>query len=274
MTIAIILLIIGGATGLKNISLKKDLKASRIQAESLVAENLSLSKTSAKLNKDIKTLEGQNKLLNENLASTNQKIIKKEAEISRLKAQSANAALLAKKVKELEQLKAEQEKQIQLLNKNVKDLDAKNSELSDMLDELKSKNMVLTQNIQILKAMEGNNYRTEALRGKAEKVTVIAARAKKLVVNVDVPSDAVQSIKFKLKTPSGKEILSGTDKNATVNVPKTQAAAPGIKLNDETMSMSKVELVYVPEKKLEKGLYTIDIMNKDQYAGTTQIRLR
>jgi hypothetical protein len=42
--------------------------------------------------------------------------------------------------------------------------------------------------------MEGNNYKAEALRGKKGKLTVKASRTKKIIVNLDVPSEVVQNV--------------------------------------------------------------------------------
>jgi hypothetical protein len=275
--VAILLLLLGGFSFIKNHSLKNQLKDSKIKTEAMVSENLSLTKTSEKLKADIKNLMDQNKSLNESIESTNQKINIKEAELSRLRGQNANASILNKKVKELEQLKSDNEKQIVALNQNIEQLNQKNKELSVLSEDLQKKNDVLVQNNQVLIAMEGNNYKTEALRGKKGKLTIKASRTKKIVVNLDVPSEAAQNIKFKVKTPAGKEFSSATDKNLTVNIPKSSDSnqqSNSIKLNGEVLKMSKIELIFAPEKKLEKGIVSFDIFNNEQYVGSTHIRLK
>ncbi len=275
--IAILLLLTGGFFAIKSLSLKKQVKDFKIKTESLVSENLSLTKSAEKLKADIKALNDQNKSLKGNLDEINMKIAAKETEISKLRSQNANAAILNKKVKELEILKSDYEKQIAALNQNLDQLNQKNNELSGLLEEAQSQNAVLIQNNQILIAMEGNNYKTEALRGKKEKLTAKASCTKKIVVNLDVPSEATQNISFKVKTPGGKEFSSANDKALTVNIPKSSNDASQsnqIKLNAEVVDMSKIELIFIPEKKLEKGIYSFNIYNKEQYSGTTQVRLK
>ena len=272
--ISILLLFTGGFVVLKNHSLKNQLRESKIKTETLVSESLSLTKSSEKLKADVNNLQGRIKILEETLSATNMKIAGKEAEINKLKRQNANAAVLNQKIKELDQLKSDQEEQIADLNQKIVQLNQKNSELSAMMDELQLKNTTLTQNYQVLYAMEGNNYRVEALRGEKEKLMIRARRTTKIVVNLDVPSESVQNIKFKVKTPADEEFSSAMDKNVSVNTSKVGPQAETIKINDQVINMSKIELTFKPEKKLEKGIYSFDIYNNELYAGTTQIRLR
>ncbi|MCB8994955.1 MAG: hypothetical protein H6538_05035 [Bacteroidales bacterium] len=272
-SLAILLLFLGTYLGFKNHSLNKKLNESKIKTESLFSENLSLEKSTEKLKADLKTLQKQNADFKSSLASLDSKIKAKESEIAKLKSQNANAATLSKKIKELEQLKLQQEAQIKSLNLNNNELSEKNSQLSKLLDEMQKKNEELSMSNQILIAMEGNNYRSEALKKNEDKNTVRSTFAKKLSVKLDVPADAVQNIRFKVKSPSGKEFSSATEKNLEVITSKTSKAS-SMKINEVAIPMSSLELVYTPEKKLEKGVYVFDIYNKDQYSGSTQVKLR
>jgi DNA repair exonuclease SbcCD ATPase subunit len=271
--IAILLLLSGIFLIRKNNTLKDQLNTSIIRTEALESENLSVTKSFENLKADAIKLQDQIRTLEESLAETNEKITLKEAEINKLRKLNTNAAVLNKKLKELEQLKSEQEKQLAALNQNNIQLDQKNKELSAMINELQNKNTVLTQNSQILHAMAGNNYRTEALRGKREKLTIRARATHKLVANLDVPTESVKNIKFNVKTPEGDEFSSATDENVEINIPGS-SQAQSIKINGETINMSKIELIFSREKKLDKGIYTFDIFNNELYAGSTQIKLR
>ena len=271
--VAILLLFLGGFFLIKNYSLKNQLTGYKIQNESLVAENLLATKSAEKLNSEKQKLQNQNNTLTGNLDATNSKIASKEAEIKKLKSQNANVSVLNKKVKELESLKADQESQLSELNQNVDLLKQKNNELSALLDEAQKKNTLLMQNNQILISMEGNNYKTEALRGKKEKLTAKAACTKRIVVSLDVPVEAAPNISFAVKTPGGKEFSSANDKALSVKTIGNSGATP-LKMNGETINMSKIELSFIRDKRLEKGVYSFDIYNKEVYSGTTLVRLK
>jgi hypothetical protein len=126
----------------------------------------------------------------------------------------------------------------------------------------------------ILKAMAGNNYRVEAVRGKKDKLTAIARRTQKLVFTFDLPKDVGSRISFKLIAPDGKIFVSDENKSATVNATENSENFYASLKSFESVGTKRIEMTYVPATKLIKGIYKFEVYNDGNYIGTNQFKLR
>ena len=185
-------------------------------------------------------------------------------------------AELKKKNAELEDLLKSLNQEINTLNKSIAMANSENKKLNDQLAYSSKTNTGLSSDNSILKAIISDNYRTEALRGKNEKLTVNAHKTNKLMVSFDLPGNVSDNIFFKVVTPQGKEFSSNKDLAAAIEIiengdgllASTSENAIG------SAGTKRVEMTYKPNQKLSKGIYQFNIYNGDRFLGSTQLRLK
>ncbi|HYQ59339.1 MAG TPA: hypothetical protein VEP89_18475, partial [Draconibacterium sp.] len=151
-----------------------------------------------------------------------------------------------------------------------------NSKLSAQLGLASVANRGLSSDNSILKAMISDNYRTEALKGKRDKLTVVAKKTSKLMMSFDMPEIYSEKIYFKVVTPDGKEYSLDGDMIANV---KTVSNGDGLMASiipnaAGPVGTQRVEMTYQPLKKLSEGVYLFSIYNEDRLLGSTQLRLK
>lgn len=272
-----ILFTAGGSLYLSNKGLKNNLKSERLKSENLLAQKLHLDKSLEQSKKDVAELQGKANTMERKLSEINQQIDQKNSEINRLRAQNGSIKDLRNKISELENLKAQRDEELNNLNKTLALAQAENASLSEKLaSAVKAKSTLMDDN-HILKALVSDNYRTEAFRGKNEKLTVNARKTKKLMVSFDLPSDIpAKEVYFKVFTPEGLEYSSAKDLAATISfidnddhlIASSDQAAFG------PSGSRRIEMAFNPKKKLTQGVYRFNLYNGERFLGSTQLRLR
>jgi SMC interacting uncharacterized protein involved in chromosome segregation len=273
--LSIAILVAGFSIYTKN-KLNEKLSNEKLKSEMLLSEKLNLNKSIAKYQADASDLKNKNSKLNNTIEEINFRISEKNAEIKKLKSENASAKELQKKYTELEGLKEKLTQEIALANKALKEAKNENSKLNDLLADALQENEELLSDNSVLKSLFSDSYRTEALRGKNEKLTVIAKRTNKLTVSLNMPATTDNNIQFKIVTPQGKEISSSNDLAAVIKI---------IDNGDDLMASSsdsaigsigtkRVEMSYKPSEKLSKGVYQFNLYNNDRFLGSTQLRLK
>ncbi|WP_372647555.1 hypothetical protein [Draconibacterium sp.] len=259
-----------------NKNLNKKLAEEKLKSEMLLSEKLSKDKQISKYQDDIHLLNTDAKKLNKRIADTNAQIQTKNSEIAKFRAESKSAKELQKKMDELEAQHQKLVNELATLNNTLTFTTAENSKLSKQLDQVNANYTALFSDNLILKAMISDNYRTEALRGKNEKLTVNANRTNKLMVSFDLPANSSDNIYFMVTTPKGEELSSKDDLAAAINI--TNIGDGLLASNSETIMGSggtkRVEMSYKPKQKLAKGIYQFTIYNNERQLGTTQLRLK
>ena len=270
------LLIFGGFVLFRNMTFKDQLQKEKIRSETLLSEKLNLEKSIEKTKKDISVLQGKNSQMDKIVKETNENLIKKESQVKKLMAENASLADIKKKNAELEALRAKLEEDLRGLNLNMEKLLAESRQSSQDLESVKSKNALLSEHNAILEAMLADNYRVEALKGRNDKLTVVARRTDKLLVSFELPSDVGNELSFKILTPGGEEISSVDNisaKTTFLNTDKNYIASlGGITSGDK--NTRRAELVYEPDNKLSRGVYRFSVYNGKDYVGSTQVRLK
>lgn len=256
--------------------LKSQLSDEKLKTEMLLSEKLRLDKTISKYQVDVSDLKFKTSNLSNSIADANLRIIQKNEEISRLKANFVSAKELQKKNAELETLKLQLSQEIEKMNRSLADAKSENLKLNNLLAESARANENLSSDNSLLKALFSDNYRTEATRGKNDRLTINAKRTQKLMVSFDLPGNISNEIYFKVVTPSGKELSSNKDLAAEMNITEYgDALLASISENAIGGAGTKrVELSYKPNKKLSKGIYQFNLYNKDRLLGSTQLRLK
>lgn len=277
ITALAVLLAITGILRVNNTMLKDKLSGEKIKSENLLAQKLQLDKSLDLTKKDLAELKGKNNSLEKMILDTNQKIIQKNAEINRLKIQNASIKELKLKIDELEKLKTELNNQIGELDKFLVQAKAENVKLNEKIASGLKMSSELSADNAILKAIVSDNYRTEALRGKNDKLTVNAKRTNKLMISFDLPSnEPAKEFYFTITTPEGNQFASNKDLAAVMEMTYIPGDlfASSIQTASGAAGKTRVEMCFVPKQKLTQGIYTFNLYNSGRFLGSTQLRLK
>lgn len=246
------------------------------KSEVLLSEKLTLNKAIKNYQFDVADLQKKSNGLSKLIAEANINIQSKNVEINGLKV--ANGSLKDVKVKnaELEKLKEQLSAELAKTNNALAEAKSEYDKLNNQLSLAMETNEDLENDNAILKVLYSNNYRTEALRGKKELLTVNAKKTNKLLVCFDVPGNISNDIHFKVVTPQGKELSSNKDLAATMRIIENGDGlmASANQNSGGRAGTKRVEMSYKPSKKLSKGVYQFNLYNEDRFLGSTQLRLK
>ncbi len=271
------LLAVAGVLKENNTKLKDNLYSEKIKSENLLSQKLQLDKSLNLTKKDLTDIKGKNSSLEKMILDTNQKIIQKNAEINRLRAQNVSVKELQLKIDELENLKSQLNKQISELDKSLAQAKAENLKLNDKIASNAKTTSDLSADNSILRAIISDNYRTEALRGKNDKLTVNARRTNKLMISFDLPANvSAKEFYFTITTPEGNQFASNKDLAAAMEITCTPGdlTASANQLTSGATGKTRVEMSFVPKQKLTQGIYTFNLYNSGRFLGSTQLRLK
>jgi len=274
--ILLIAIILIGLTYHSKTKFKNLLTDEKRKSEVLLSEKLTLNKAIKNYQADVADLQKKSNGLSKLIAEANINIQNKNAEINGLKA--VNGSLKDVKVKnvELEKLKLQLSEELAKTSKALTEAKSEYEKLNNQLALALETNEDLESDNAILKELFSYNYRTEALRGKNEKLTVIAKKTSKLLVYFDLPGNINNNINFKVVTPQGKELSSNKDLAATIRIIENGDGlmASADQNSGGSAGTKRVEMSYKPSKKLSKGIYQFNLYNEDRFLGSTQLRLK
>ncbi|HDR50960.1 MAG TPA: hypothetical protein ENN90_04970 [Mariniphaga anaerophila] len=272
-----VLFVFAGVLQVNNTKLKDKLSGEKIKSENLLSQKLQLDKSLDLTKKDLTDMKGKNSSLEKMILDTNQKIVQKNAEINRLRAQNASIKDLKLKIDELENLKSQLNKQIGELDKSLAQAKAENLKLNDKIASGAKTTSELSDDNSILRAIVSDNYRTEALRGKKDKLTVNARKTNKLIISFDLPANvSAKEFYFTITTPNGNQFASNKDLAAAIEVTYLQGdlIASANQITSDANGKTRVEMSYLPKQKLTQGIYTFNLYNSGRFLGSTQLRLK
>lgn len=277
----VVVLLAASMTGMviyhqSNKTLKSGLKDEKLKSESLLSEKLALAKEMEKLKTDIQAWMGNSQKTDRLLEEAIVRIGGMEKTIAGLRKENAALASLRNELNELRQIRAGLENQLAILDqtnkKNLKQLDEFRAELALVTaerDDLKFNQ----------KAKPGNltdDFRLETTRGKKkQKLTVNAARTKKLVVSFEIPESMSGDVNFSIITPQGKTIKSNDPRLTSQLIEDNRNLTASLSPVSGEFEISKrIEMTYTPDSKLEPGIYKVQIYQKDKKVGSCQLKLR
>lgn len=273
--ILVVAIIVATVLVFANKSLNKKLADEKLKSEILLSEKLSMDKLVSKYQDDLKNLGDKNKMLDKMTADANMEVLSKNKEIEKLRAERQSARNFQKKIDELALQNHELNKELKGANKSLADANAANTILNKQLASASAANTGLVSDNSILKAIISDNYRTEAFRGKREKLTVNAKKTDKLLVSFDMSDVYGEKIYFKIVTPEGNEFHSNKDLAANMTITSNGDGLLAGDINAAGPAATKrVEMTYHPLQKLSKGIYQFNIYNEDRFLGSTQLRLK
>jgi myosin heavy subunit len=274
--IIVLLLITTGIGFISNSRNKRDLKAEKLQNESLVSQKQLVSQDLDKAKSDLAALTTQKETAEKALADSESKIAEKEKRISSL---SKDNKSLMKDRKELADLKESKN----ALDKAYADLKLEQASALSRVKELENSAITLDAEKKELagKLADSEMHRTDNVeiygsRGnKKDKLTFYACRTKKINLNFEVPKNLTEVITFKIITPAGTTItpedksLSWTIERNLRNLTASLSSVTG-----EFESSRKIVLTYASKEKLIKGEYKIQILSNERNIGNCRVLLK
>ncbi|MEN6618840.1 MAG: hypothetical protein ABFC28_05005 [Rikenellaceae bacterium] len=264
LTVLVIILAISSLLLLRAYSTKKaDLKSELLRSENLLSEKLATEKELDKIKTDFTELQGKIATTEKLLTEVEFKLNEKEKKINSLA--GANNSLLENK-KELEELhiiKTNLEKDLAELKRNFENILVQNTELQSDVSSLQAEKHNLSARLEQVISYNTDNFLINALKNqKKEKLTIRAARTKRLNLTFDVSNSLTEKISFKLITPSGATINSDDNEFSSVSRESSEEGS------------RKVDFTYSPKEKLEKGIYKVEILYKGNNIGNSRIKLK
>lgn len=275
--IVIALLLIGMVFTLVTISKGKGkLNAEKQTSEKLLSEKLSVEKELSKLHSDFSVLKQKSDANVKSLSETNIKIAESEKKINLLSGENKSLRANRKELEELKKVKADLEKESDKLKSEYDKINSQNKDLQNSISSLENENKNLALQVENAKKVNADNFLVTATRiKKPEKIVIKACRAKKLNMTFEVPQNLTDAISFKLVTPSGTTI-NPDDKALTWTFPLNSRnfTASLSTLTGEFELSRQVVLNYIPEERLEKGEYKIQIYYDGKNIGNCRIMLK
>ncbi|MFH1295991.1 MAG: hypothetical protein ABIJ04_01810 [Bacteroidota bacterium] len=269
-------LIVSGILFFRNKSLNNSVVEEKNKGTILLAQKHALQKEIENLTMEMTVFKGKNHDLDAKLAETLSKLNGAQVELNRIIRENKDIKAIEKKLTEVQALKDELALQVSALTEKLDNLTQENITLNNTILGLQNENLELAANVQMMLAVQANNFLMEALKGKADKPTVAAKRTRKLKAEFDIPVAIQDQVHFKIRKPGGIVIDSQGDKNFTVislgpstGLMASSSAEPGVPVKTK-----RFNLTYKPDTKLRPGIYTIEVYNNETYLGASQIKLR
>jgi len=261
ITLVVILAITSGLLLKTNITKKTNLKTELTKSEQLMSEKLAteeeLNNSKASVAELMAKLEEKEK----ELIDSQDNLYARERRIKTLS--GVNTALLKSQIEaaELRNAKADLEKEIADLTLSYKASEKEIETYKSTIGAMEAEKTILNARLEKALTYNTDNFLINASKWfKKEKLTTRAVRAKKLTVTFDIPIRLTDKVSFKLVSPFGNIVSS--DENSVTMITK------------ENMNSKEIEFTYIPEEKLEKGIYNIEILYKGNTIGNSRIKFR
>lgn len=255
---------------------KRNLNNEKKTSERLLSEKLSVEKELARQQTEFSALKQKGDANVKLLAETNLKIADNEKKINSLSAQNRSLHATQKELEELKKTKDVLEKESAQLKSDYDKLMARNKDLQNSLLSIESEKKNLALQLENEQKFTADNFLVTATKGKkAEKFVIKASRTKKLNMTFEVPQSLTEAISFKIVTPGGTIINPG-DKSLTWTLPldSRNFTASLSAVTGEFEQSRQVVLYYIPNEKLAKGEYKIQIFSGSNNIGTCRIMLK
>lgn len=264
-----------------NTTLKDDLHSQKVKSEALLSEKLLLEKDIIRYKKELQTLQESNSQMGSLVASIKEQLEEKEKFINGFKKKAANLQALESEVAMLRKSKKELEAVINSLYTQVSQLKEQNAQWEKEIivqrqtsENLGKENKDLKDYISLLNSM-ANTSRMEASK-RNEKLTAKAKRSQKLTLYTEVPHHLLDNLDFKISSPSSEVFTStdGTVSIKTVSTAKAETTWASTQKAERAVQNESLQIEFTPKKKMEKGIYKVEVYHHNIQVGQMQIRLQ
>jgi hypothetical protein len=242
---------------------------SKLKYETLLSEKLLIEKSLNKKTKLLDTLKNENIVLSNGIDEREKMLLSTRAENSRM-------------VKTLDAERAkfqEAEKKAQSLASEVKNsagrLDQVDSQLTMKTDSiLRLAHQVAVLQSRLDDAITRSIDQTLILAEKRnDKITSKARRTKELVAQVELPIE-LNKLTFTVERPDGSVLSTDATLSARQLASEGALTASLTDMMLPAFKTKKMEIVYKPKEKLNKGVYVFKIFNGSDYVGSMNIQLQ
>lgn len=245
---------------------------SKLDAERLLGEKLQLEKSTAELDQRVGSGSQALSASERTVEELRQRV---EAAVKHAHGLEGAARRNNKSIRELADLKAQYQQLEAQLNA------AKSNEriAQEQLDRITKERDRLSAQLdeQGQAAQMVNNAEVEALRGRKQRLTVMARHTKEIRMAFDLPEGLAKGASFKIITPAGRN-YSGADPEISLSMgnagEEPVASLMAVSLSAPKERAARVQLRFKPESKLEAGTYRIDVMSGGAYLNTVLLNLR
>ncbi len=241
----------------RNTEASEELDKERLKSEELLSEKLAIEKERDKATNRAKEIAASNEELIRKLGSVNKALDDASAEVKKLKIINSGER---KKYNDLVVVRQNLEKQLESIKAELQKTHNENVQLSEKSNALQHEKQGLEMELQAARKKRFDVALIESTRGSSAKLVVKARRVQKLNGTLTLTS-AVQDVQFKIIGPNG-----------------TALADSDGSLNSRTLSSDenskRLEVNYIPKKKLLPGLYQIEVLSGELRVGSLQVRLR
>lgn len=256
-----------------NGSLEAGLQKEKLHSEALLSEKLSLEKDMQKFKAQLSTLNNKNTELDKLVSSTSAKLKSQESEYNRMKRQNLSLGQLQKQRQELIALQSQLENDLRELRSSNAELEAKNSDLNAIIASLQERNRILTDDLNKAMFAAVDQSQIQAVRGKAERLTVKAKRTRKLIATFEVPNN-LKNLSFRILDSKGKALTQKDGTIASIITPSEGSYTASSDAETSGNRLQRVELSYIAKEKLRTGVYTVEILNDNLYVASLKVKLK
>ena len=258
-----------------NFSLKDDLNKEKLSSEQLLASKLQLQKEIDKNKTDQEALRKRFM----DLTSKNDQVViqlnEKERRINSLYAENSNLKKTNKELSEIRSQKDDLERKYAELRTDTESIKSKLTEKENLILSLQDQMNDLAARLET-NLCSPDNFQVTATKGKKkERLTIVAARTRKLAIDFEIPVNMADNINFRVITPSGQTI-NPDDKSLTWIFPENtrNLTASLSALSGEFEESRQVKLTYSSSAKLQSGIYKIEVLKGADVIGGCRIRLK
>lgn len=244
----------------------------RLKHERLLGDNLQLEKLVAALRGDLGRTQNEHSAALQRLADLERRMQEAQARANGLEGKAKG---LERTRKELAEANAERDR----LAQELEALRANDRNLRDQLAQARSDrdNLAAQMERQQMGAQMVNNAAVDAVRGKRERLTVVARRTREIRMAFDLPQHMAPQASFQIISPKGRK-YQGADPALSWSVEKPVheplAAVNLVEGAPAGARASRVHMRFDPKEKLEPGVYRIDVFAGGTYLNTVLLRLR
>lgn len=246
----------------------------KLKSEKILAEKLSLDKEIVKLKQSIFSLQGKNTDLDKTLSAISSKLAIKESEVKKMQKENATLKEYKQQVAEIQKIRGDLERQIATLTSSLNSSNREKDLLNKTVADLQQKNKLLSDEMKQMQLASLDDIRVEAFN--KNKLTVSAKKTKKLDVNFLIPaSNSSEKMQFKITDPSGRLL---TPMDGAITLVEDDDAPIFTADNSQMLYLKQtkqMKMEYKPKKKMKPGVYKIEILNSENvYMGSLQVRLK
>jgi len=256
-----------------NSSLQSTLEQEKLRSEALLSEKLLLEKDVAKVKDHLTSLRGINAGLDEVVKAAEAKLAAREQELGKLRKQNASVPQLRKQREELMKMQHDLEQELLAVRSTLTAMQHENHALSQTIAQLQEQNSMLNRDLNRAMIASLDRFQIQTVKGKKERLTVRARKTDKLIAAFEVPA-SLTNLTFRIIDEEGKALSSNQGTIVSRLIPSEKNLVASTQEGQLVDAVQKVEMEYLPKKRLQSGVYTVEILNDNLYVGSVNVKLR